>query len=112
MISIPYHPYTLYRLRLESVLRQIHRVTITDGTLLFCEHGAAPGKSVLKWQNRINPIWKLIDGGCHLNRPISKYIQMGDFTIELLETLYLPYLPKIADFNYIGSAKKDSNEIS
>ncbi|MFV1977287.1 MAG: class I SAM-dependent methyltransferase, partial [Candidatus Scalindua sp.] len=88
-----------------TALRQMHRVIKPSGKLLFCEHGAAPDKSVLKWQNRINPIWKTVCGGCHLNRPISKYLYEGGFHIETMETLYLPKIPRIAGFNYVGVAK-------
>jgi len=89
-----------------TALRQVHRVIKPSGKLLFCEHGAAPDKSVLKWQNRINPIWKIIGGGCHLNRPISTYLNEGGFRIKTMETLYLPKTPRIAGFNYVGVAKK------
>ena len=89
-----------------AALRQVHRVIKPAGNLLFCEHGAAPDKSVLRWQNRINPIWKIVAGGCNLNRQISKYIHEGGFRIEWMETLYLPETPRIAGFNYVGVAKK------
>ena len=89
-----------------TALRQIRRVMKPSGKLLFCEHGAAPDKSVLKWQNRINPVWKIICGGCHLNRPIPKYINEGGFSIKTMETIYLPKTPRIAGFNYVGVAKK------
>ncbi|OHB90165.1 MAG: phospholipid methyltransferase [Planctomycetes bacterium RIFCSPHIGHO2_02_FULL_40_12] len=89
-----------------TALRQMHRVIKPGGKLLFCEHGASPDKSVLKWQNRLNPVWKKICGGCHLNRPISKYIEEGSFSIKTMETLYLPMTPRIAGFNYVGIAKK------
>jgi len=89
-----------------TALRQMHRVLRPGGKLLFCEHGAAPDKSVLKWQNRINPIWKIICGGCHLNRPIPKYIEEGGFIIKKIEVQYLPKIPKFASYNYVGVAKR------
>ncbi len=89
-----------------TALQQIHRVIKPSGKLLFCEHGAAPDKSVLKWQNRINPIWKIICGGCHLNRPIPKYIEKGGFSIKNMEAQYMPKTPKFAGYNYVGVAKK------
>jgi ubiquinone/menaquinone biosynthesis C-methylase UbiE len=89
-----------------TALQQMHRVIKPGGKLLFCEHGAAPDKSVLKWQNRINSIWKTVGGGCHLNRPILKYLHKGGFRIQTIETLYLPQTPRIAGFNYVGVAKK------
>ncbi len=89
-----------------SALRQMCRVIKPGGKLLFCEHGAAPNISVLKWQNRINPIWKIIGGGCNLNRQIPEYIREGGFCIETMKTLYLPKTPRVAGFNYVGVAKK------
>ena len=57
-----------------QALTQMRRVLKPGGKLLFCEHGAAPDADVQKWQNRINPLWKKIAGGCHLNRPIPAYL--------------------------------------
>ena len=39
------------------------------------EHnGLAPDADVVKWQRRIEPIWKRIAGGCHLTRPVTSAI--------------------------------------
>ncbi len=89
-----------------TALRQIRRVIKPSGKLLFCEHGAAPDMSVIKWQNRINPIWKIVGGGCHLNRQIPEYVHEGGFRIKTMETLYLPKTPRIAGFIYIGVVTK------
>ncbi len=88
----------------ETALGQMRRVLKPNGKMLFCEHGAAPDASVRKWQARINPIWKKIAGGCNLNRPIPDNLEAGGFRIEQLESMYLPNTPKIAAFNYWGSA--------
>ncbi|MBW2494210.1 MAG: SAM-dependent methyltransferase, partial [Deltaproteobacteria bacterium] len=73
------------------------------GKLIFCEHGAAPDASVRRWQERLNPAWSRIGGGCNLNREIPELIRAGGFEIEQLETMYLPgWRP--AGFNYWGSA--------
>ena len=87
-----------------TALAQMRRVLKPGGKLLFCEHGEAPDDSVRKWQNRINPIWKKIAGGCNLNRPIPHCLTEAGFAIENLETLYLPNTPRIAAFNYWGRA--------
>jgi len=71
--------------------------------LIFCEHGAAPDPAVRKWQDRVNPIWKCIGGGCNLNRDIPALLQSGGFEIRALETRYLPGW-KPASFNYWGAA--------
>ena len=84
-------------------LRQMRRVLRPGGELIFCEHGAAPDASVRRWQNRLNPLWKRIGGGCHLNRPIPAVIEAGGFQIKRLDTMYIPgWRP--ASFNYWGTA--------
>ena len=40
-----------------DALREIKRVMKSDGRILFCEHGVAPDDKVIKWQNKINPLW-------------------------------------------------------
>lgn len=87
----------------EPALREMARVLKPDGTLVFCEHGAAPDRSVRRWQDRVNPVWKRLGGGCHLNREIPTMIERGGFTITDLSTMYLPgWRP--ATFNYWGTA--------
>ena len=87
-----------------QALFQMRRVLAPGGQLLFCEHGAAPDPSTKKWQDRINPIWKKIAGGCHLNRKIPDEIRQAGFKIENLEEMFLPNTPRIAAYNYWGSA--------
>ncbi|MBW1899365.1 MAG: class I SAM-dependent methyltransferase [Deltaproteobacteria bacterium] len=84
-------------------LGEMRRVLKPGGELLFCEHGLAPDEDVRRWQNRINPIWKWMGGGCHLNRPIPNLIEQGGFKINNIETMYIPGW-KPASFNYWGSA--------
>jgi len=88
-----------------NAMQQMRRVLKPGGKLLFCEHGQAPDERVRKWQDRVNPLWKKVAGGCHLNRPIPDYIEAGGFTIQNLDTGYLPG-PKFAAFNYWGMAKQ------
>jgi ubiquinone/menaquinone biosynthesis C-methylase UbiE len=86
-----------------AALRQMSRVLRPDGELVFCEHGAAPDASVRRWQDRLNPIWNRVGGGCNLNRPIPGLIDAGGFRIRKLDTMYIPgWRP--ASFNYWGTA--------
>lgn len=87
-----------------KALEQMRRVLKPGGKLLFSEHGKAPDANILKWQNRINPIWKIIGGGCNINKPIDLMIQNAGFKMDNLETLYLPATPQIFGFNYWGQA--------
>ena len=87
----------------ERALRGMARVLRPGGKLIFCEHGAAPDASVRRWQDRLNPVWMRIGGGCHLNRMIPDLISAGGFEIDTIDTMYLPgWRP--AAFNYWGTA--------
>lgn len=88
----------------QQALEGMRRVLRPGGRLIFCEHGAAPDAAVRKWQDRINPIWKPIFGGCHINREIPRLIEEGGFGIEKMDSMFLPKTIKIAGFNYWGTA--------
>lgn len=87
----------------KAALNEMRRVLKPGGKLLFCEHGKAPDTRTLNWQNRLNPFWGRIAGGCNLNRPISTMIADSGFKIESLDEGYI-LGPKFAGYNYWGSA--------
>lgn len=86
-------------------LEGMRRVLRPGGKLIFCEHGAAPDANVRKWQDRINPVWKAVCGGCNLNREIPTIIGGAGFEVKQMETMYLPSTPRFAGFNYWGTAQ-------
>ena len=86
--------------------KEMWRVLKDDGRLIFCEHGLAPDKKISKWQNRIDPVWGKIAGGCHLNRDIQQLITDAGFSFESLDKMYIPSTPKFAGYNYWGIGKK------
>ena len=89
----------------QAALAEMHRVLKPGGELVFCEHARAPDAGVSRWQDRINPIWRPLFGGCNINRDIPQLIGAAGFDIADLEQMYLPNTPKIASFNVWGSAK-------
>ena len=56
-------------------LAEVRRVLKPGGQLIFCEHGAAPDRRVRRWQDRLNPVWKTLAGGCNLNRSIPALLE-------------------------------------
>lgn len=87
-----------------TALAQMRRVLKPGGRLLFAEHGASPDAGVRKWQDRIDPLWQRLAGGCHVNREIPRALEEAGFAIEALDTMVLPGTPRIAAFQYWGSA--------
>lgn len=88
----------------ERALAEVRRVLKPGGRLLFVEHGRAPDASVRRWQDRLNPLWTPLAGGCHLNRPIAELVAGAGFQIESLSTGYGPG-PRPMVFMYEGRAR-------
>lgn len=88
-----------------SALLEMGRVLKSEGRLYFSEHGLAPDESVRRWQHRINPFWKLIAGGCNLNRSVPAMLENAGFRLEDVGTIYLPGLRPLT-FNTWGTAAK------
>lgn len=85
-------------------LAEMRRVLRPGGQLLFVEHGRSPDRGVRRWQDRLNPMWKRIGGGCNLNRGIAELIETAGFRMDRLETGYMKG-PKPMTFMYEGSAR-------
>jgi SAM-dependent methyltransferase len=85
-------------------LREARRVLRRDGELLFVEHGRAADPGLRRWQERLNPLWKVIAGGCNMNRATDEVIRAGGFRIEDLSQTFLPG-PKILTYTYQGRAR-------
>ena len=88
-----------------AALLEIRRVLKPEGELLFAEHGRAPDSDVMRWQDRITPVWKRIGGGCHLNRKMDELIQAAGFRLERLSVGYQEFAPRPFAFFYEGSAR-------
>jgi ubiquinone/menaquinone biosynthesis C-methylase UbiE len=86
-----------------AALREMRRVMAPGGRLLFCEHGRAPDESVRRWQERLQPLWGKLAGGCQLGRDIPALLLQAGFRLRDLNTRYLPG-PRPLTFNYWGEA--------
>lgn len=87
----------------DLALGEMKRVLKRSGRLLFVEHGRAADAAVERWQNRINPLWRRVSGGCNLNRKIDALIAGAGFEISEIDTTYLPG-PRLMTYTYRGVA--------
>jgi ubiquinone/menaquinone biosynthesis C-methylase UbiE len=87
----------------QKALHQIRRVLKPTGKLIFIEHGRSPDLGVAAWQDRLNPVWKRIGGGCNLNRKIDALLSTAGLQIEEMSTSYLPG-PRPMTYTYQGLA--------
>lgn len=71
---------------LAGALQQIHRVLVPGGRLLFLEHVADDEHPArLRWQRRLEPLWRRVAGGCHLTRRTHQAIEAAGLSIEAIE---------------------------
>jgi ubiquinone/menaquinone biosynthesis C-methylase UbiE len=89
-----------------TVLQEMKRLLKPGGRLLFLEHGLASEPKIQSWQNRLNPIWKRIGGGCCLNKKIDALISRSGFRIAEIHNSYMPGL-KPMSYIYRGFAEPD-----
>lgn len=89
-----------------SALLEMHRVLKPGASMYFSEHGASPDPSVRKWQERLNPLWVRVAGGCNMNREVPRNLERAGFHIREIETMYLPGPLRALTFNYWGNAEK------
>lgn len=86
-----------------AALAEIRRVLKPGGRILFCEHGAAPDENIYRWQNRLNPVWQKLGGGCHLNRRVPILLEQSGLSIQQMDASYIPGWKPVS-FNYRGMA--------
>lgn len=90
----------------DAALAEILRVLKPGGRFHFVEHGRAPDASVARWQERIEPPWKHVAGGCRLTREISELVERAGFEIDGLHTYYMSGEPKMFGYTFEGVATK------
>ncbi len=86
-----------------QALSEMRRVLVPGGKLLFCEHGRAPDADVRRWQQRLQPLWGPLAGGCQLGRDIPSLLDAAGFAA----TTQAAYLagPRPVTFHYWGEAE-------
>jgi ubiquinone/menaquinone biosynthesis C-methylase UbiE len=94
--------------RVEDSLAEVRRVLKPGGQFLFFEHGRHPDARVSRWQDRLNPCWGWIFGGCNINRDMRALVQGSGLALTDLENPILPSTPRSVGYCYLGRAVRQS----
>ncbi len=89
-----------------STVAEIQRLLKPGGQYLFFEHGSGLDERVRRWQQRLNPINRIIGRGCNLNRAIDRVISDGGLEITQLARFPLPGAPRLLGELYRGIAAR------
>lgn len=87
-------------------LAEIRRVLKPGGSLLYAEHGRSPEPKVARRQERIDPLWSMLCGNCHLSRPVTSAIVNAGFSSQDSTARYTPGGPRFASWMEWGRAVK------
>ncbi|MGZ4172300.1 MAG: class I SAM-dependent methyltransferase [Solirubrobacteraceae bacterium] len=65
-----------------AALREFRRVLRPGGELRFYEHVRSRRPRFARWQQRLDPLWARLFGGCHLTRDTVAAIEAAGFALE------------------------------
>ncbi len=92
---------------LHAALAEVFRVLRPGGRFLFLEHVAADRNPTrLKWQRRVEPVWKRVAGNCHLTRRTEQAMLAVGFQIERIERESMRKAMPLARPSIRGAARK------
>jgi ubiquinone/menaquinone biosynthesis C-methylase UbiE len=84
-------------------LAELYRVLRPGGIFRFVEHGRSDDPRISRWQDRLDPVQRLLAGGCHLNREPDRLLREAGFRIERLDRFEVPG-PRVIMSLYGGTA--------
>lgn len=93
--------------QVDAALLEIKRVLKPEGEFLFCEHGRSDEANTAKWQDRLNPLQKIVGCGCNMNRSIDALVKKAGFEIASLDRFVMPNAPRIFSEMYRGIGRKN-----
>lgn len=93
----------------DAVLAEICRVLRPGGRFVYLEHVAATDRpGTLRWQRRLEPLWKRVAGNCHLTRSTGAAIAAAGFDVAGERREAMPKAPAIVRTTVRGAARNPS----
>ena len=92
-------------------VRELRRVLMPGGRLLFIEHVRAGGQRLAGWQDRLNGLQARIGRGCNCNRPTIETIRAAGFEITELDRDVLRKAPPIVRPLVVGVARTNGQAV-
>ena len=68
----------------DRALAEARRILRPSGRLIILEHVRGTG-TLARWQDRVTPLWSLLNGGCHPGRDTAAAIERAGFIFERAE---------------------------
>jgi ubiquinone/menaquinone biosynthesis C-methylase UbiE len=87
-----------------AAVSEMRRVLRPGGRLLFIEHGRSDDARVARWQDRWNPVQKILACGCNVNRRIDALVEAGGFRLDALDRFTAEGAPRMFGEMYRGVA--------
>lgn len=94
----------------EATLAEVRRLLRPGAPYVFLEHGRSDNSRVAAWQDRLNPLQRIVGAGCNLNRRIDQLIGAAGLRIDRLDRLLLPRTPRLIGEIYRGTARSGEFE--
>jgi ubiquinone/menaquinone biosynthesis C-methylase UbiE len=86
---------------------EIRRVLRPGGGFVFLEHIASDDPGTLRWQRRVEPVWRRIAGNCHLTRRTGVAIEQAGFVLEDVRRQEMRKAPSLVRPTVRGIARRD-----
>lgn len=71
-------------------IAELRRVLRPGGALHFLEHGLAPEPQVARMQRRLDPVQRIVFGGCNLSRDVPALLRAGGFAVNCQPIRIMP----------------------